>query len=808
MFIKKDIKKKTKSAPLKPLKSTQDTIPYVRVCDDENTNGGIIILRDGVFSKSYLIPDTNYSDLGEDGQEDILAVLEKIFNTFNHEYTYQLSINKRTVDQESFNQKVLMNYKEDGNDEFRRNHNALVLDKMQEGNNNLKAEKYLTVSLEASSVREALDKFRIIERDLSTKFKTINRYGLEALSLKDRLEILHDIFNRGMEGDFSKTFDLNNVVMKGLTTKDVIAPTGFNFSKQDHFLMGDTYVRVFFLKNLPPRMNSTVMEALTSIPTNVLVSAFYDPQPQEKAVAFASAKVTNIGGEVIKAQKNLSKSGAASDLISPKLDRAQRSARQLLADLTESNETLFHVTLLAAVFAETKEDLELYSEQLITRGKEYGCTLGVLNMQQEKGFKSVLPLGFNYTSVHNIMTTKDVVTIQPFSTQELQVKDGIYYGLNQLSKNLIIYNRNDSENQNGVILGTPGTGKSFTAKAEMYQVYLNTDNSQIFIIDPEREYFALGKELGATIFKIAAIDNDSIKNPDDVVRLNPLDLDISEDGEGSPFAEKVSFVISLVEKMLGGQNELNGVTKSIIDMTLQELYAPYIASLKKRNITIDTETCPTLKEFYHALKQRKEPQARDLADAIRMYCVGSQDLFAYRTNVTSDNRMVIYDIKNITGPLKEIGMQVCMNDVWNHMVSNKKKNVRTYMYADEFHIYMAQKSVAEYMCTIWRRARKWMGTPTAITQNVEDLVNSPEGRTILSTSDFAILLSQKYLNRVSLAEIFNITEEQQNYIANGGSGAGLIVTPKALVPFENHFPTDSPIYTLLSTKPKDSEMIS
>lgn len=798
---KKETKKEMKNIPsvkrVKIPKTVQQSIPYLRVYDDTNTNGGIIETSEGRFTKSYLLADANYSDAGEVRQEEILEILEKIFNAFDHENSYQLTINNRTIDQAVFNKKVLIPYLHDEYDDMRVKMNELLLDKMQEGKNNLKAERYLTIATTAPSIEEAVEKFASLERDLNINFKKINQTGIKPLSLKERLEVLHDLYNLGKEGEFNKFYDLEAIVAQGITTKDMIGPSLIDTSKKDYLMIDDTYVRTLYLKAVPPKLTSVLMEALTDVSTNVTVSAHYEMQPQEKASSFASAQATNVGGEVVKAQKNLTKAGASPDLISQKLSTAQRESKQLLAEITENGQSLFHVTLVATVFAKNLSDLKLYTEQIKARAKGLMCNLDILRAQQEQGFNTTLPLALNQIQTHRILITKSAVLLQPFSTQELQAKNGFYYGLNQLSKNLIIYNRAKSINQNGVILGPPGSGKSFAAKFEMLQAYLNTQDTQIFIIDPEREYVELGEQLNATVFSIM---------PGGKYHLNPLDLDITPDSEEDPFAQKVDFVISLVEKMLGGRNELNGYLKSIIDNTLQKIYMPYIQELEKRGQHINTEICPTLKDFYEELRARKEPEAKNLAASIQMYCTGTLNLFAHHTNIDTNNKMVIYETKNIGTNLKELGMQICLNDIWNRMISNKKKNIRTWFYIDEFYLMLRQISTARYLQMVWKRARKWMGSPTGITQNVSDLLNSEEGCSILETSDFALLLKQAPLDRASLASIYDISDEQQEYInANASPGTGLIITNGIKIPFENILSNTSDIYKLLSTKAADSE---
>ncbi len=798
-------KGKTSSTVKKIPKTVQQSIPYVRVYADENTKGGIIETEDGVFTKSYLISDTNYSDVGEDRQEEILEVFEKILKTFSPDYNYQITINNRTVDPDEFNKRILMQYRADGLDDLRQEFNGLIMEKMQEGKNNLRPEKYLTVSVPADNVREAINRFQVIEKGVNSKIKQINNVGIEAISLKDRLEILHDIYNNGAEGDFKKYFDLDMIRAQGKSTKDIVGPSMFDFTKKDYFMIDDRYVRVLSLNNTPASLVSTLPELVSSIAANTIVSIHYEKQNQAKATAFASALVTNVGGEVVKAQKELSKSGASADLISPTKAAALANAKELYASLTEGDQSLFHVTVAVAVLADSLEDLNVYSEQIKNKGLEISCRFDILRGQQEQAFNSCIPLGINNIHEHSVLTTYQASAIQPFSTLELQIKGGFFYGLNQQSKNLIIYNKGISNNQNSVILGSPGTGKSFFCKWEMLQVYLNTTNSQIFIVDPEREYSALAKALGGEVFYIEPNSEFSQKDEKDMVYLNPFDLDITPDNEGDPFGDKVNYIISLIETMLGGHTELNGRMKAIVDSTLQELYGPYIASLYNRGITIDREACPTFEDFYHELKLRKEAEARNLADNIKMYCIGSQNLFAHHTNVNPNAKMVVFDINNIGTNLLGIGMQVCLNHIWNSTLSNVKKGMRTYSYFDEFHLLLKHTSSADYCSMIWKRIRKFGGSPVAITQQVSDLVNCKQGMDVLETSDFALMLGQKFNERMHLARIFHISDEQLEYITNTGKGEGLIYTSRAIVPFENIIDEDSDIYKLISTKPKDAE---
>lgn len=795
---KKNFKAQQKNKTIIP-KTVQKSIPYVRVYDDANTDGGVIETENGHFTKSYYLDDTSFSDVGDEKQDEILRSYEKILNAFNHLYSYEITINNRNINQEQFNKNVLMEYKKDKLDDLRAEHNSIIIEKMQEGKNNLKSEKYLTIGVEAENVVDALEIFKSIEKNIGTKIKHINSSGLRPISIGDRLKILHDIYNLGDEAAF-KEYDPAAIHKQGVTTKDVIGPSIMDFRKNNEMIIGQNYARALYLKSIPANIPGNLMESLASISDNLILSVHYDALSQEKAVGFASNQVTSVGGEIIKQQTSLSKQGASPSMISPKLATAQNDAEEMLNDLTNRNQKLFRVTLVVVIFAQTEKELDLYTDQIKTKAKEQVCALDILGaQQQELGLDSALPLANNKLKVYSVMTSETASAIQPFSTVELQTKGGFYYGLNAMSHNLIIYNRSVGNNQNGFILGSPGAGKSFAAKLEMYQAYLNTDNTQIFVLDPEQEYTILAKRLKGQIFSI---------EPGGTTHVNPLDLDITKDNDGDPFAQKVDYVISIIERMLGGKGELSGYAKSIVDGALTELYRPYIEDLERRHITIDTETCPTLSDLYKILASRKEAEARNLAASIKMYCSGTLDLFAYHTNIDINAKMVVYDTSHIGSNLQELGMQICLNDIWNRMIKNKKRGVRTWFYIDEAHLFLRMPSSAAYISMVWKRARKWMGTPTFITQNVEDMLQTPEGNTILSTSDFALMLTQAPLDRTALSDMFHISPEQQEFFTNVGSGEGLIYTSKAIIPFENHFPEDTELYRILSTKPTDAEAIS
>jgi len=807
-------KGKPKTPTLKARKTVQETIPYLRVYEDLNTAGGIIETEEGIFTKSYFIPDANYSSIGEEKQEEQLSTYEKILASFSDINRFEITINNRNVDKKAFNESIMMKKQDDGFDELRKEYNDILMSAIHEGKNNMKPEIYLTVAVPANNIREAVAKFTSLEKDLKSKFSKLNNEGIETIDIGQRLEILHDIYNIGNEGDFLreriingqkvKAFDLKTICSQGITTKDIIGPSSFEFFS-DYMMIGNNYARALYLKSIPGQLSSTLLEDISSVPANMLVSVHYEAMSKDKAAAFAAAQVTTIGGDVIKAQRKLAQSGVINpDLISPKLQTAQKDANEMLDDITNNNMSLLKVTLVVVVFAKNMDDLELYTEQIKTKGRENICQIDVLRFQQEQGLTTALPLAKNIIKVHKIMTSYTASALQPFASKEVLQPGGIYYGVNALTNNLIIFNRLTRSNQSAVILGIPGGGKSFIAKNEMEQVLLTQPKSQIFVVDPEREYVAQCKLMHGDIIKISSGANN-------VNHINPLDLDITPDpdGERAPLQEKIDYIIGLVTRMMGRDAVLTGSDKNVIDQVATEMYAPYLEYLHDHNIYYSADHCPTLVDFWKMLRSRKELNAKEIANQIQIYCTGSFNTFAYQTNINTENsRMVVYDISSIGENLKEIGMYICLTDVWNRMIANKSKGIRTWLYLDEFYLILKEHMSAEYLQMIWKRARKWGGCPTGITQNVEDLFATNEGTTIIETSDMITMLKQAPNNRAQLAAMLHISDEQQEFISNVNPGEGLLYLGGTLIPFKNQFPIDTKLYKIMSTKPDDAEKVA
>lgn len=800
LFPTKKEKNKTSDGIALP-KTAQDTIPYTNAY-----KSGIIETDTGFFTKSYKLIDINFKVSSIEDQRNIFEHYKDFLDSFDSETRIQIVVNNKNADIKAIMNSILCKMEKDGYNEYRGEINEMLRQKMAEGRNNIVSEKYLVVGSHYPNIRDAMSGFSRVDTEISQHFKAIaNSPDLQTVpqDLQERLKCLHDILNVGNEENLSSPIDFKSISNEGLTTKDVISPSGFRF-ENDLFRIGDKYARTLFIKNFPSSLTTDFMADLSSLSFNFTATFNIEPLASDTAVKMVSRQMTNIRANVIKAEKDAFKAGYSGDLISPDLKYAQEQAEILLDNMRSGKQKLFFVNVVIMQFADTKEELNLNTESIITLGNKYLLSINKLLYQQEAGFRTALPLARNDLSVKRLMTTDAVALFIPFTTKELSQKGGMYYGLNAVSKNMIIYNKLSAINQNGLIIGLPGSGKSFAAKREMVNVFLTTKDD-IFVIDPESEYVRMAQLLDGAVIPIAPGTNNF---------LNPFDMDIhygdSEDGQSNPVTLKSDFIRMLCETAMGKHYELTHTEKSIIDRVVIELYKPYLKHMQKdvkdKTITCDMSASPTMYGFYDLLMNQPEPEAQNIALALEIYCLGSYDTFAHKTTVDVSNRFTVYDIKNIGNGMKELGLQVCLNHIWNKMIENQGKGKRTWLYIDEFHILTKTRSSAEYLQQIWKRARKWAGAVCGITQNIVDLMGSDEAVTILNNTVFIMMLSQSPVDRANLASLYNISDAQLTYITNSPAGQGLIYTGETIIPFIDNFPKDTKLYKVMTSKPEERKL--
>ncbi len=792
---------KRKARKLKVPTNVQKTIPYEAVYE----SNGIIEIAPGQFTKSYLMQDVNYQIAKQSEQDDMFLKYGEFLNSFEPSLRFQITTNQRNIDMARFELETMLPLKGDKLDYLREERNKILKDKIREGRNNMVKEKYLTVLCKADSLEAAQTLFARLDTEMTANIAKIGNAQLQPLSTSQRLEILHDIYNIGSEGLFGNNVELDAegkpvfckekfvfdiMRRQGLTTKDMIAPSSFTF-KSDYGMIGDKYFRALFIRQLPTYVNDTVLSELTKTDCNMLTSLIFQPIEGEQALKMAKYQIVNINANVVEKQKQASKAGYSTELISPDLKDAADEADSLLRDLTSKNQKLFYMTLVIVHFADDLKTLNTDTKTIQGIGRRLLCNVKKLSWQQENGLNTALPLCNNQLHVKRTLTTECAAVFMPFDTQELNEPTGMYYGINAVSHNLIRMDRRQKKNGNGFIFGTPGSGKSMSAKESMLTVLLTTDDV-VLVLDPEGEYAEMAELLDGEVIRIAAGGD---------AHINPFDIEMDAGGEDDPITMKSDFIVSLCETVLGERYGLTPTQRTIIDRCVHNVYKPYLDSFHDGKF--DESKLPTMREFWDQLRAQKGYDAATLAEGLELYVTGSLNIFAHRTNVQYSKRFVVFDIKDIGSTMKSMGMLVILDNIWNRIMQGRKERRYTWFFADEIYLLFKQNSSAEFLRNLWKRARKFYGIPTGITQNVSDLLESDIARTMISNCEFIQMLNQAPLDRAQLAELLNISDTQLSFITNASPGEGLIYDGTVIVPFINKVPQDTAEYEAMTTKPAE-----
>lgn len=761
----------------KGLKSAQDSIPYRHIFPD-----GICHVGDKLYTKTLQFGDINYQIAQNEDKTAIFESWCDFLNYFDSTIKFQLTFLNTTANTKDFEKSVFIAPQADDFDSIRTEYSEMLHNQLARGNNGLVKTKYLTFGIEAENIKIAKPRLERIENDLWNAFK---RLGAQLTSLdgRERLKLMHNILR--MSGNAPFAFEWNWLAPSGLSTKDFIAPSSFEFKEKGTFRTGDKYGAVSFLQILAPELNDRVLSDFLEMESNLIVTMHIQSVDQMKAIKTIKRKITDLDKMKIEEQKKAVRAGYDMDIIPSDLATYGGEAKKLLADLQSRNERMFLITFLVLNTADSKKELDNILLQASGIANKHNCTLIRLDYQQEQGFMTALPLGKNFVPIQRSLTTSSTAIFVPFTTQELFQSGGeaLYYGLNALSSNLIMVDRKQLKNPNGLILGTPGSGKSFSAKREITNVFLITTDD-IIVCDPEGEYFSLVKRLKGQVIKIS---------PTSSQYINPMDINLNYSEDDSPLALKSDFILSLCELIVGGKEGLTPVEKSIIDRCVTLVYAEYLANP-------DPAKMPILGDLYDALGRQEEKEAKHIRSALEIYVTGSLNVFNHRTNVELSNRLVCYDIKELGKQLKKLGMLIVQDQVWNRVTINRAEKRSTRYYMDEFHLLLKEEQTAAYSVEIWKRFRKWGGIPTAITQNIKDLLSSREVENIFENSDFVYMLNQAAGDRQILAKQLNISPHQLSYVTGSGVGEGLLFYGNVILPFVDKFPKNTELYGIMTTK--------
>ena len=759
--------------------TAQKTIAYKEMGRD-----GICRVQGNIYSKTIRFYDINYQLAQNEDKNAIFENWCDFLNYFDSTIHFQLSFINHKSSMKEYERIIQIKPQNDEFDDVRMEYAQMLKDQLAKGNNGLVKSKYITFSIEADSLQKAKPRLERIETDILNNFKVL---GVTAYPLngEERLQILYETFNPNSGVPFQ--FDYKQLLKTGLTTKDFVAPTSFLFKSGKDFMMGDTIGAASYLQILAPELTDKMLAEFLDIDKNLIVNLHVQSVDQMKAIKLVKSKVTDINRMKIEEQKKAVRSGYDMDILPSDLNTYGGEAKRLLEDLQSRNERMFLVTALFLNTAKSKQELENAVFQTAGIAQKYNCVLRRLDYMQEEGLMSSVPLGVCHVPIKRALTTTSTAIFVPFTTQELFMPgESLYYGLNALSNNMIMVDRKKLKNPNGLILGTPGAGKSFAAKREITNAYFVTDDD-IIIGDPEGEYYPLVNALGGQVIHISPNSKDYI---------NPMDINMDYSDDDNPLGVKSDFILSLCELIMGSRNGIEAEEKSVIDRCLPLVYQKYFENPVPENM-------PVLGDLYNCLRSQKEPQAQRIATALEIYVNGSLKVFNHRTNVQLDNRIVCFDIKDLGKQLKKLGMLIVQDQVWNRVTINRSSHKSTRYYMDEFHLLLKEEQTAAYSVEIFKRFRKWGGIPTGITQNIKDLLASREIENIFENSDFILMLNQAAGDRQILAKQLNISPYQLSYVTNSGEGEGLLFYGNIIIPFKDKFDRRLKLYSLMTSKPSE-----
>lgn len=758
-------------------KTAQQSIPFDRMFPD-----GICRVGLDYYTKTIQYEDINYQLAQQEDKTEIFEEWCSFLNFFDSSVRFQLSFSNMATDVSDFEKSIAISHKNDGFDDVRDEYSEVLLHQMEAGNNGLTKTKYLTFGIHAESMKNAKPRLIHIETDILNNFK---RLGVQARTLNgsERLEVMHRQFHMGDDAKFN--FDWKYLTSSGLSVKDFIAPSSFAFPTGRYFQIGEMYGCMSFLSIDASDISDRLLADFLSMESSHVVTMHIQSVDQNEAIKTIKHTITELDRSKIEEQKKAVRAGYDMDIIPSDLATYGKDAKALLKELQSQNERMFLLTFLVMNTGKTKQELENNVFQAASIAQKHNCNLVRLDYQQEQGLMSTLPLANNLIEIQRGMTTSSTAIFVPFTTQELfqSGNEALYYGLNALSNNMIMVDRKKLKNPNALILGTPGSGKSFSAKREIANSFLVTDDD-IIISDPESEYSPLVARFGGQVIKISPTSDQYI---------NPMDINMNYSDDDNPIALKADFILSLCELIVGNKDGLRPVEKTVIDRCIRQIYQKYFEDP-------GPEHMPILEDLYHSLLEQEEPEARHVATALEIYVTGSLNVFNHRTNVELTNRLVCYDIKDLGKQLKKIGMLVVQDQVWGRVTENRSQGKSTRYYMDEMHLLLREEQTAAYTVEIWKRFRKWGGIPTGITQNVKDLLASKEVENIFENSDFIYMLNQAVGDRQILAKQLNISPHQLSYVTHSGEGEGLLFYGNVILPFVDRFPTNTELYRIMTTR--------
>ena len=766
----KELKKA--SEPLyKTPKSIQQTIEIMKVAEN-----GIFEVARNRFSKCYRFQDINYTTTNETEQIDIFERYCRFLNSLD--VNFKITINNKNKDMEQVRDYVFLQKKNDGYNGFRKIYNDIMEQKIHEGRQGIDQERYLTITIERKNFEEAKAQFATIEASVHKAFGELGA-EIVPLSGNERIKVLYDYYHLGDEGSFD--FDIREARKVGADFRNDLCNGMIQFYP-DYFKDEKKFCRALFIKKYPSSLSDRFLNEITSLPVHSITSIDVVPIPKDMTTKILQKKYLGIESDIIRQQRVRNKNNDFSSEISYNKRIEKKEIEEIMDDVRENDQCLYYVSVTVILMADTKEELDSMTETVETIGKRNSVTIEEHYLKQRESLNTALPIGVRQVETMRTMLTQSLAVLMPFNVQELNDKQGCYYGINQVSKNINIGNRKKLINGNGFVFGVPGSGKSFFCKMEMGNVFLS-GNDEIIVIDPMNEYFDIAQTYGGTVVNMSTYTDNYV---------NPLDMDVwsldLNDSKGM-IREKGEFMLGLCEQCMG--ESLNSRQKSIIDRCVRKLYIE-IARNREKYV-------PIMSDFYEILMNQPEDEARDIALSLELFVNGSLNIFNHQTNVDVDNRFTVYGIRDLGTELSPITMLVMMESIQNRIIANGKRGIATWLYIDEFHVLLNSEYSAKYLQQLWKKVRKQGGLCTGITQNIVDLLQNYTATTMLANSEFVALLKQANTDSSRMAEVIGVSEAQLRFVTNTSSGMGLMKCGNVAIPFDNTIEKGTDLYNLYNT---------
>ena len=755
-------------------RKVQDLIPIKNIWPD-----GIFKVGNK-FSKSFRFSDINYLVASREDKESMFLTYSELLNSLDSGATTKITINNHRLNRSDFEESILMPMKQDGLDEYRKEYNDMLLDKAT-GANGITQEKYITITVAKKDIEEARAYFARIGADLTAHFANLGSKCVP-LNAVERLRILHDFYRPGDEAAFS--FDMNRKARLGHDFRDYICPDSIERAA-DHIKLGEKYARVLFLKDYASYIKDEMISKLSDFPRNLMLSIDILPIPTDEAIREVQSRILGIEADIARWQQRQNSRNNFTASIPYELEQLRAETKEFLDDLSTRDQRMIFANVTIVHMADTLEQLNTDTETLQAIGLEQACQFSVLRYQQEDGLNTALPYGLRRIKTTRTLTTESTAVLMPFRVQEIQDAGGIYYGVNAVSKNLLICNRKKLLNPHGFVLGVSGSGKSFSMKEAITFIALST-NDDIIMIDAEREYGELTRALQGAVLEIS---------PSSPHHINPLDINRGYGAGENPVAMKSELMMSICEQQMG-VGQLGAFHKSIIDRCTANIYHDFIKSGGEGRI-------PTLPDWRNEVKRQPEREAQELALASELFVEGSLNMFAHETNFDIDNRIVCFDLYEMGEQLKPTALNVVLETIQNRVAANRLAGRYTWVFVDEVYLFFKYYYSAQFLYKCWKRFRKYAAAMTAATQNIEECLRSETARLMLANSEFLILLNQAATDRAELAKLLHISETQMSHVTNVEAGHGLMRIGSSIIPFVNEFPRDGTLYRLMTTTPGD-----